>query len=156
MRGEARRAQKNWDGAVDDYQTVLKLEEYSSGTFRKIAFFAIGTGISKHRSGIQFLYRAHKAAAYYGLCAAEIGKANYLRAIKYCQNSLAAEHDDPDTYVLLGESYSLLFNNDNRAEYLLNAEKSFEDALKANPNMEQAGIVRKKLKEIQEYKALVR
>jgi lipopolysaccharide biosynthesis regulator YciM len=40
MRGEARRAQKNWDGAVDDYQTVLKLEELpeqSARVFREVS-----------------------------------------------------------------------------------------------------------------------
>jgi tetratricopeptide (TPR) repeat protein len=155
MRAEARRAQKNFDGAVEDYQKVLKLEEYGSSTLRKVAFFAIGTGMTKHRSGIQFLYRAHKAAAYYGLCAAEIGKADYLRAIKYCQNSLATEHDDPDSYVLLGECYTLLFNSDNRPDYLSDAERSFQSALRINPNMDQAAIVRKKVKEIQELKAVV-
>ncbi|MEI9975916.1 MAG: hypothetical protein WDO73_29955 [Ignavibacteriota bacterium] len=100
--------------------------------------------MSKHRTGIQFLYRAHKAAAYYGLCAAEVGKADYMRAIKYCRNSLATEHDDPDSYVLLGECYTLLFNSDNRAEYLSNAESNFLSALKINPNMDQAAVVRRR------------
>ena len=156
IRGEARRAQKNFDGAIEDYQRVLELEEFSSGKLRTLAFFAIGTGMRKHRSGIQFLYRAHKAAAYYGLCASEVGKENLLRAVKYCQKSLSTEPDDPETYVLQGECYARLFNNDNRSAYLREAENSFSSALRINPQMDQAPIVRRKIKEIQELKALVR
>jgi tetratricopeptide (TPR) repeat protein len=156
IRGEARRAQNDFDGAIDDYRQVLKLEEFRSGTIRTLAYWFVGTGMRKHRSGTQFLYRSHKAAAYYGLCAAEIGTDNYLRAVKHCKESLATERDDPETYVLLGECYTRLFNDDNRGTYLLEAENSLSSALRINPNMEQASIVRQKLKEIKELKGIVK
>ena len=156
IRGEARRAQKNFDAAIDDYQRVLKLEDFRSGAMRTFAFFVIGTGMKKHRSGTQVLYRSHKAAAYYGLCAAEIGRENYLRAIQYCQKSLATEHDDPESYVLLGECYTRLFNDDNRGSYLLDAEHNLSAALRINPDMEQAPLLREKLKEIKELKGHVK
>ena len=156
IRGEARRSLTDFDAAIDDYQRVLKVEEFRSGALRTIAFFAVGTGMRKHRSGTQFLYRSHKAAADYGLCAAEIGRDNYLRAVKYCKESLATEPDDPETYVLLGECYTRLFNSDNRGTYLLEAENSLASALRINPNMEQAPIVRQKLREIKELKGVVK
>jgi tetratricopeptide (TPR) repeat protein len=156
IRGEARRAQKNFDDAIEDYHRVLAVQEFRSGALRTAAFWAIGTGMRKHRSGTQFLYRSQKASAYYGLCAAEVGRANYLRATKYCQSSLSTERDDPETLVLLAECYTLLFNIDNRRAYLLDAQSNLEAALRINPNMEQAGVLRKKLKEIVELLAVVR
>ena len=155
IRGEARRAQKNFDEAIEDYRRAVEVQEFRS-VFRTVAYFAIGTGMRKYRSGTQFLYRSQKASAYYGLCAAEVGRANYLRAIKYCQSSLATERDDPDTLVALAECYAGLFTNDNRPAYLLEAKSDIEAALRINPNMEQAGVLRKKLKEIVELLGMVR
>jgi hypothetical protein len=69
---------------------------------------------------------------------------------------LATEPDDPDTLVLLGDCYTRLFNNDNRRAYLLEAKGDFEAALRINPNMEQAGVLRRKLIEIAELLGVVR
>jgi tetratricopeptide (TPR) repeat protein len=102
------------------------------------------------------LYRSQKASAYYGLCAAEIGRDNYLRAVRYCQNSLSTERDDPDTLVLLAECYTRLFNDDPRRAYLLEAKSNLESALRINPNAEQARVLRQKLKEIIEFLGVVR
>jgi len=156
IRGEARRVQKNFDEAIEDYHRAIEVQEFRSSVLRTVAFWAVGTGMRKHRSGTQFLYRSQKASAYYGLCAAEVGRDNYLRAIKYCQDSLNTEGDDPETLVLLGECYTRLFNNDNRRVYLLSAKGDFEAALRINPNMEQAEVFRQKLKEIHELLSEVR
>jgi tetratricopeptide (TPR) repeat protein len=156
IRGEARRMQKNFEGAIEDYRRAVEVQEFRSGVLRTAAFWAIGTGMRKHRSGTQFLYRSQKASAYYGLCAAEVGRNNYLRAIRYCQNSLIAERDDPDTLVLLAECYTRLFNDDNRRAYLLEARSDLESALRINPNTEQAGVLQRKLKEIIELLGVVR
>ena len=156
IRAEARRVQKNFDEAIEDYHRAIAVQEFRSGILRTAAFWAIGTGMRKHRSGTQFLYRSQKASAYYGLCAAEVGRDNYLRAVKYCQSSLTTEADDPDTLVLLGECYTRLFNDDNRRTYLLEAKGNFESALRINPNMEQAVVLRQKLKEIHELLGEVR
>jgi tetratricopeptide (TPR) repeat protein len=156
IRGEARRMQRNFDEAIEDYHRAIEVQEFRSGVIRTAAFWAIGAGMRKHRSGTQFLYRSQKASAYYGLCAAEVGRDNYLRAIKYCQNSLTTERDDPDTLVLLAECYTRLFNNDNRRAYLLEAKSDLESALRINPNAEQAGVLRRKLGEIVELLGVVR
>ncbi len=156
IRGEARRMQKNFEEAIEDYRRAVAVQEYRSGTLRTVAFWSLGTGMRKHRSGTQFLYRSQKASAYYGLCAAEIGRDNYFRAIKYCQNSLATERDDPDTLVLLAECYARLFNDDHRRSYLLEAKSDLESALRINPNAEQAGVLRRKVKEIVELLGSVR
>jgi tetratricopeptide (TPR) repeat protein len=156
VRGEARRVQGNFDEAIEDYHRAIGVQEFRSGVLRTAAFWAIGTGMRKHRSGTQFLYRSQKASAYYGLCAAEIGRDNYLRAVRYCQNSLSTERDDPDTLVLLAECYTRLFNDDPRRAYLLEAKSNLESALRINPNAEQARVLRQKLKEIIEFLGVVR
>jgi tetratricopeptide (TPR) repeat protein len=156
IRGEARRAQKNFDEAIEDYHRAIEVQEFRSGVVRTAAFWAIGMGMRKHRSGTQFLYHSQKASADYGLCAAELGRANYLRAIKYCQNSLSTERDDPETLVLLAECYKLLFNNENRRAYLLEAKSNLEAVLRINPNIEQAAVLRQNLKEITELLSVVR
>jgi tetratricopeptide (TPR) repeat protein len=156
IRGEARRVQGKFEEAMEDYRRAIEVQEFRSGVLRTAAFWAIGTGMRKHRSGTQFLYRSQKASAYYGICAAELGRENYLRAVKYCQASLATERDDPDTLVLLAECYTRLFNKDNRRAYLLEARGNLEAALRINPNIEQARALRQKLKEITEVLGVVR
>src|ERR1035441_9057387 len=61
IRGEARRMQKNFEGAIEDYRRAVEVQEFRSGVLRTAAFWAIGTGMRKHRSGTQFLYRSQKA-----------------------------------------------------------------------------------------------
>jgi hypothetical protein len=56
IRGEARRALKNFDEAIEDYHRTLNLQEFRSGTLRTAAFWIVGTGMRKHRSGTQILY----------------------------------------------------------------------------------------------------
>jgi tetratricopeptide (TPR) repeat protein len=156
LRGEARRAQMRYDEAIVDYDHALEAGEFGSGALRKVAFFAIGTGMTKHRSGVQFLYRSQKASAYFGLCAAEIGRQNYLHAIKFCNQSLGVEKDDPDSHLLLSECYAGMFSKDNRRDYLLGAKDNLEAVLRLNPNVDKGPQLRAKLKEITELLGVVR
>jgi hypothetical protein len=126
--------------------------------------------MKKHRSGTQFLYRSQKASAYFGLCAAELGRDNYLRAIKYCRSSLSTEADDSDTLILLAECYTLLFNSDDGcglvitavapsslcSGYLQEARSNLDAVFRINPNIEQAAVLRRKLKEIIELIGVAR
>jgi tetratricopeptide (TPR) repeat protein len=148
LRGEARRAQMKFDDAIEDYNRALRAEEFGSGFARKAAYWLVGTGMQKHRSGYQFLYRSQKASAYFGLCAAELGTEDYLRAVRYCKQSLDAERDDPDTLVLLAECYTRLFNRDNSRQYLLEARNDIESALRINPNIDKAADLRKRESDI--------
>jgi tetratricopeptide (TPR) repeat protein/uncharacterized caspase-like protein len=151
IRGEARRSQMKFQEAIEDYNQALHVQEFGSGVARKAAYWIVGTGMQKHRSGYQFLYRSQKASAYFGLCAAELGKESYLRAVSYCKQSLAAEHDDPDTLVLLGECYKRLFNRDQSREYLLEARNSIASALRINPNIDKAADLRKSEAEMDRF-----
>jgi tetratricopeptide (TPR) repeat protein len=150
LRGEARRAQMKFEDAIEDYNHALHAEEFGSSVARKAAYWIIGTGMQKHRSGYQFLYRSQKASAFYGLCASELGRESYLRAVYYCKQSLGAEKDDPDTLVLLAECYARLFNRDNSREYLLEARNNIDSALRINPNIDKAADLRKRETEIDE------
>ena len=104
--------------------------------------------MTKNRSGRRALYRSHAASAWFGLCACEMERENYLQAVKDCQKSLSIEKDDPDSYMLLGEVYTRLFNADNSKEYLAHSRDGFENALRLNPNYEKAPELRNKLREI--------
>jgi len=156
LRGEARRAQKRFDEAIVDYNRALQSQEFGSSALRVTAYWAVGMGMKKHRSGYQFLYRSQKASAYYGLCAAEIGRENYLHAIKFCNQSLSVEKDDPDSFLLLSECYAQMFTRDNRRDYLLGAKDNLEAVLRVNPNIDKAPQLRGKLKEITELLGVVR
>jgi tetratricopeptide (TPR) repeat protein len=148
LRGEARRAQKRFAEAAVDYHRVLDLEEYGSSRLRVAAFFIIGTGMTKHRSGRRTLYRSHAASARFGLCACEMEREDYLQAVRDCKKALSIEPDDPDSYMLLGEVYARLFNTDNSRDYLMRSRDGFDNALRLNPNYERAPELRNKLREI--------
>ena len=156
LRADARRAQSRFDEAADDYRQVLRLQEYGSGFFRVAAFWAIGTGMQKHRSGRRVIYRSQAANAYYGLCACENGRENYQRAIGFCNRVLASEKSDSDTYLLLSESYTGLFNRDNRREYLVHTKENIEATLRLNPDIDKAPQLKSKLKDITEILSSMR
>jgi tetratricopeptide (TPR) repeat protein len=150
MRAEARRSQKRFDEAVEDYQKALRLHEYSSGFLRVAAYWTIGTGMTKNRSGRQALYRSQTATAYYGLCACENGKQDYHQSVNYCKRALAIDANDTDSHILLADSYAALFNEENRRDYLVQTKQNLEETLRINPSLDSAPNLRSKLKEINE------
>jgi tetratricopeptide (TPR) repeat protein len=150
MRAEARRIQGKYDEAIDDYNRALRDDEFESSIGRKIAFWAIGTGMQKSSNGYRFLYNSQKASAYYGLCGAELGRENYLRAVRDCNASLEAEKDDPETLILRAECYKALFNSDTRREYLVGAQNDLKSALRLNSHIDGAPKLQQYLKEIED------
>ncbi|MFN7926036.1 MAG: caspase family protein [Bryobacteraceae bacterium] len=156
MRGEARLQLGNQDGALQDYLESLRLSEFRSGGLRTFAFYAIGHGMTKHRSGRAALHRSQKAVAYFGLCSCEFARKNFLRAIGYCQQASREDQSDADTQILIGQNYLELFNRDNRREYLGSAKQSLEAALRIEPQHERQGELKKQLVQIRELMPLVR
>lgn len=157
MRAEARRVQKRFDEAAVDYHRALDLEEFKSGGLKRIAFYAIGTGIKKNRSGRRTLYRAHAAQAYYGLCACELQLERYQLAVKFCNQSLGIERDDPDTHLLLYNVYATLFNQNNSdRDYLVKSKENLAATLRINPDQEDVAQLRNRAKEIDDLLTKVR
>jgi tetratricopeptide (TPR) repeat protein len=150
IRGEARRSQKRFDEAMTDYRQALQLQEHGSAVLRVAAYWAVGTGMQKNHSGHRPLYRSQGAAAYYGLCASEIGKEDYHQAVAYCKRAVAIDKEDTDSHLMLAESYAALFSQDNRRDYLLQSKENIEAALRINPNLDNAPQLRSKLKAITE------
>ncbi len=148
LRAEARRAQEKFPEAILDYHESVRLQEFGSGALRTAAYWAIGTGIKKHRSGRRALYRNQLAAAYFGLCAAENGMESYQQAIRHCSKAISLDKEDSDSYVLMAESYAQLFSIDNRKDYLVKTKDNIEVALRLNPNMDKAEDLRRKLIEV--------
>jgi tetratricopeptide (TPR) repeat protein len=156
MRAEARRELNRFDQAAGDYQESLRLSEFRSGGLRTVAFFAVGHGMTRHRSGRAALHRSQKAVAYFGLCSCEFSRKNFLRAINYCEHAVKEDQSDPDTQILLGQNYLELFNRDNRKEYLGPAQRSLETALRLQPRHEREGELKKQIAQIRELLPLVR
>ncbi len=150
VRGDARRSQSKFDEAITDYNRSLKLQQFGSGFLREFAYWGIGTGMQKHRSGRQTLFRSVAGSANYGLCACENGKQDYNRAVIFCKRALSIDKEDTDSYVLLAQSYAALFSDDNRRAYLLGARDSIEATLRINPNLDNAPQLRSKLRDINE------
>jgi tetratricopeptide (TPR) repeat protein len=156
LRGEARLFQNKLADAVEDYQQSLRLSDFRSGTLRTVAFWAVGHGMTKHRSGRQALHRTQKAVAYFGLCSCEFGRKNFLRAGGYCELALKEDKTDPDTYILLGQNYLELFNRDNRREFLQPARQNLEQALTLQPEHERKTELKSQIAQIRELLPVVR
>jgi tetratricopeptide (TPR) repeat protein len=156
LRGEARLYQDKIAEAIADYRESLQLSDYASGALRVAAFWAIGHGITKHRSGRQALHRTQKAVAYFGLCSCEFAQKNFLRAIGYCEKAAKEDESDPDTHILLGQNYLELFNRDNRRDYLQPARRSLERALTLHPDHERKAEIKSQVGQIRELLSVLR
>lgn len=155
LRGEARRMLGRLEEAIEDYRRALDLQQFDSGRLRTFAYFAVGTGMTKNRSGYRALYRSQQAGANYGLCACELGRQNFLRAIQLCNRVREIDKQDTDAMILLAVCYQNLFNRDNRRDYLVSAKGNLEEVLRLNPNVAKAAQLRASLREINEWLPLV-
>lgn len=158
LRAEARRVQRDFAGARADYDRAIRLQSYDSGVLRVTAYWAIGHGMRKHRSGRRFLYRNQLSASLYGLCACDIGQQEYEDAIRNCKRSLSVDKSDPDpnALALLVEAYTGLFNQENRREYLVRTKDAIQTCLRINPNQEIAAALKLKLNEVNELLTVVK
>lgn len=156
LRADARLFLDKHEEAVADYQRSLALSDFNSGLLRKFAFYAVGTGMTKNRSGRRALHRTQKASAYYGLCSCEFHLENYLRAIPWCERSLKEDPSDVETHILLGQNYLSLFNRDNRRNQLEGAQKHLEQALRLQPAHQNAPQLKAQITQIREFLPLVR
>lgn len=156
LRADARLYLDLYDEAIDDYQRSLALSDFNSGALRRIAFYAVGHGVTKNRSGRRALHRTQKAAAYYGLCSCEFHRENFLRAIPWCERSLAEDPSDVEAHILLGQANLSLFNRDNRKDQLLGAQRHLEQALRLQPAHQNAPQLKSQLVMIREYLPVVR
>lgn len=156
LRADARLFLDKHAEAIADYQRSLALSDFNSGGLRRFAFYAIGHGMTKNRSGRRALHRTQKAAAYYGLCSCEFHLENFLRAIPWCDRSLKEDPADVETHILLGQNYLSLFNRDNRRDQLLGAQRHLEQALRLQPAHQQAPQLKAQVVQIREFLPLVR
>jgi tetratricopeptide (TPR) repeat protein len=158
VRGDARRLRKHLDGAVADYQRFLELQTFRTGLLRGVAYWLPGGDLVRYKSrtGMRAMSRTQKWTAYVGLCGCEYDRGNFQRAIGYCEQALKHDREDETAPFLMGQAWANLFNRENRRDYLLKARESFEAALKANPESEEAPVIRNSLKEIREFLARVR
>ena len=137
-RADNLRARGRFAEAKPDYEEYLRLNNYTASLGSRIAFHAIGMGITKTNSSQKRVYATQRNIALFGLCECEQRLKNYTRASKYCEQALKYDEQDPYAYFVLGKIYSQLFNRDKRRDDLLTARKYYEKVVEINPAMKEA------------------
>lgn len=156
LRAESRRLLGKSAEARGDYRKALQLQDFGSSALRKVAFYAIGHGMQKNRSGKQVLYRNQVAASYFGICACDLAETDYDQGLRNCRKALSVDASDADSYMLLGEIYTRMFNDENRRDHLVKAKENLESALRINPNHARAPEMRQKIVQVRELLPMVR
>lgn len=156
FRGDAKRMQKRYADAIADYNTYLALDDFVAPLYQKVPVWLIGFGMSYRNAGQKMVFATQRSSAFFGLCGAETGLKNYLRARDYCEKAIAADKNDGTTYNLLGTIYMDLFNRDNRRDYLVKAQDSLAQALQLSPDADFAPDAKRNLIAVREILPQVR
>lgn len=137
-RADNLRAKGRFAEAKPDYEEYLRLNNYTASLGSKIAFYAIGMGITKTNSSQKRVYATQRNIALFGLCECEQRLKNFTRASKYCEQALKYDEQDPYAYFVLGKIYSQLFNRDKRRDDLVTARRYYAKVVEINPAMKEA------------------
>ena len=156
FRGDARRMQRRYADAIPDYNTYLQLDDFVAPVYQKVPVWLIGFGMSYRNAGQKRVFATQRSSAFFGLCGAETGLKNYLRARDYCEKAIAADKNDATSYNMLGTIYMDLFNRDNKRDFLVKAQDSLAMALQMSPDADFAGEARQNLKQVREILPQVR
>ncbi|MFN7917072.1 MAG: caspase family protein [Vicinamibacterales bacterium] len=146
-RGEPQR--RLYAEARDDYRAFIDLTNFASGTASRLAFHFIGFGVG-HRAHADraVAWNGLRSAGFLGLCLTEQKVGNPLRARTYCQRALRHAPSDPIAWFLLGNINRDLFNLDASCDSLVSAQKSYEQMLRLNADIEEARNARAYLQQI--------
>ncbi len=149
VRGDARRFQKRYNEARDDYSQYLKLDNFDARFYEWIPYL-IGSGLSKKSAGYKAIYKNQRSSAFFGLCWCEMSLHNFNKASEYCEKAVSIDAEDGVAQNLLGTVYLELFNRDNRRSDLLKAKQSLQLAVKLMPDSTLAAEAKANLKGIEE------
>ena len=140
MRGESRRAQMDFDDAIEDYNRVLHANEFGSD--------AAAWRPSGCRNGNAETpeWKPISVSFSKGLCllrsvCIRTGQGK-LPARGSLLQGIPGDGAGRPGHVLLAECYARLFSTDNRREYLLEARNNIESTLRINPNIDKAADLR--------------
>jgi tetratricopeptide (TPR) repeat protein len=156
FRGDARRMQKKYVEAIDDYKKYLELDNFIAPVYQKIGVSLIGFGLSYRNAGQKRVFATQRSSAYFGLCGCETELKNFLRAREYCEKALSIDKTDATSFNMLGTIFMELFNRDNRRDYLVKAQESLQQALAINPAADFAKEAKQNLVQVRELLPVVR
>lgn len=156
FRGDARRMQKKFQPALDDYKKYLEIDNFIAPVYQKVGVALIGFGLSHRNAGQKRVFATQRSSAYFGMCGCEAELQNFLRAREYCEKAISNDKNDATSFYMLGTVFMDLFNRDNRKDYLVRAQESIQQALSINPDAEFAKDAKQNLVQIREYLPLVR
>jgi len=123
--------------AVESYRTFLRLSNFSSPAYEKLAYYFVGFGLGKRvHADRKISYAYQRNLAYMGLCECETKLGQFLRASDYCQRAIKYDPAEPLTYFLLGNVYRDLFNQNNSRDYLLSARANYTKMIQINPDLD--------------------
>jgi len=135
--------------AVEDYHTFLRLTNFTSPTYEKLAYYFVGFGVGKRaHADRKITYSYQRNLAYMGLCECETKLEHLLRAGDYCRSAIKYDPQEPLAYFLLGNVYRDLFNTDNRRDYLILARANYAKMIQINPDLELSPNARKYIESI--------
>ena len=138
----------DYAGSIEAYGTYLRLSDFDSKLAGQLNYwvrgFLIGGG-RKTRASQRDIWKDLRSLAYFGLCDSERKRKRYEAAAPYCQRALAYDPKDPYIHYALGLTYARMAEKSGRVETLAAAAQSFRRMLELNPDLEQAGDVRKML-----------
>ena len=156
FRGDARRMQKKFQPALDDYKKYLEIDNFIAPVYQKVGVALIGFGLSHRNAGQKRVFATQRSSAYFGMCGCEAELQNFLRAREYCEKAISNDKNDATSFYMLGTVFMDLFNRDNRKDYLVRAQESIQQALAINPDAEFAKDAKQNLVQIREFLPLVR
>ena len=112
----------------------------------------IGMGRRK-RAAEQDIWKDLRSLAYFGICDANRTLSNFDLAIGFCQKSLSYDPQDPYAHYALGLAYLHKAVANNSAAELSPALRHFQQVVSLNPDLEEAGIARKNIANIEKVLA---
>ena len=156
FRGDARRMQKKYNEAMDDYKKYLELDNFVAPVYQKVGVMLIGFGLSYRNAGQKRVFATQRSSAYFGMCGCEAELKNFLRAREFCEKAISSDKTDASSYYMLGTVFMDLFNRDNMRDYLVKAQENIQQALSINPSAEFAKDAKQNLIQIREYLPVAR
>jgi tetratricopeptide (TPR) repeat protein len=133
--------------AIEDYRTFLRLTNFSTPAYERMAVFFFAVGSTKHADR-RAVYAYQRSLALLGLCEAEDKLSHWQRATDYCTQSLKYDPSDEMAYFLRGNAYRDLFREYQRWDDLMAARENYTKVLALNRDFEFSRNVRDYLDQI--------
>jgi len=142
--------------SIAEYDQYLKLSDFDSKFAGQVNYYVLGSLIGlgrRKRAAEQDIWKDLRSLAYFGICDANRTLNNYDLAIGFCQKSLSYDPQDPYAHYALGLAYLHKAVANNSVAELSPALLHFQQVISLNPDLEEAGIARKNIVNIQKVLA---